>query len=79
MYQFGKSYTVNLEEERVYLFVPYDYKEEAKKEGARWDSVKKEWYVFESEPDLEKLLKKYSPKNFIATNYGRTIIMIENY
>ena len=30
---------------KVYLFVPYDDKDEAKSLGARWDNDKKQWYI----------------------------------
>jgi hypothetical protein len=33
------------EGDRIYLNVPYDEKEEAKKLGARWDQATKKWYV----------------------------------
>ena len=32
-------------EERTYLAVPYDERDEAKALGARWDAVKKAWYI----------------------------------
>ena len=32
-------------EERIYLAVPYDERNEAKALGARWDTVEKAWYV----------------------------------
>ena len=32
-------------EERAYLAVPYDERDEAKSLGARWDAVKKAWYI----------------------------------
>ena len=32
-------------EERTYLAVPYDERDEAKSVGARWDGVKKAWYI----------------------------------
>ena len=31
--------------ERTYLAVPYDERDQAKAIGARWDAVKKAWYV----------------------------------
>ena len=34
-----------MEVQRVYLNVPYEEKEEAKKLGAKWDVSKKKWYV----------------------------------
>jgi hypothetical protein len=43
-------------EERIYLAVPYDERNEAKALGARWDAVKKAWYVG-PEMDPAKLAK----------------------
>ena len=43
-------------EERIYLAVPYGERNEAKAVGARWDPVKKAWYVG-PEVDPAKLAK----------------------
>ena len=40
------------EENRVYLVVPYDNKEEAKKLGAKWDKTVKKWYAPKGERAL---------------------------
>jgi putative DNA primase/helicase len=51
-------------EERIYLAVPYDERNEAKALGARWDAVKKAWYVG-PEVDPAKLAKwelRYQPE-----------------
>jgi putative DNA primase/helicase len=42
--------------ERTYLVVPYSERNEAKASGARWDAVKKAWYVG-PEADREKIAK----------------------
>ena len=42
--------------ERTYLAVPYTERHEAKAVGARWDAVKKAWYVG-PEADREKIAK----------------------
>ena len=42
--------------ERTYLAVPYAERHEAKALGARWDTVKKAWYVG-PEADREKIAK----------------------
>src|SRR6202521_2529192 len=47
--------------ERTYLAVPYAERHEAKAVGARWDAVKKAWYVG-SEADREKIAK-WEPKH----------------
>lgn len=41
---------------KVYLNVPFEEKDEAKKMGARWDNDKKKWYVL-STADLENFKK----------------------
>jgi antirestriction protein ArdC/phage/plasmid primase-like uncharacterized protein len=43
-------------EERIYLAVPYDERNEAKALGGRWDAVKKAWYVG-PEADPAKIAK----------------------
>jgi phage/plasmid primase-like uncharacterized protein len=51
-------------EERIYLAVPYEERSEAKAVGARWDPVKKVWYVG-PELDPAKLAKwevRYQPE-----------------
>ena len=42
---------------RVYLEVPYEEKEFAKSNGAKWDAEKKKWWVQEMKPDLEKYIR----------------------
>lgn len=39
-------------EDRVYLIVSYDEKEDAKALGAKWDKTKKQWYAPYAEPSL---------------------------
>jgi hypothetical protein len=47
----------------VYLNVPFDRKEEAKKDGARWDKAAGKWYVDESKKDIiEKWNGKPKPQ-----------------
>jgi len=49
----------------IYLTVPYEEKEQAKKLGARWDPIKKQWYVrdsYEMYPFLRWLPKRYPTK-----------------
>ena len=41
---------------RVNLIVPFEQKDEAKKLGARWDGITKQWYVIDAE-DLQPFLK----------------------
>jgi hypothetical protein len=46
-------------EERIYIFVKYDHKDDAKSMGAKWDVDNKRWYSPHKE--LTTLLKKYKP------------------
>lgn len=43
-------------DERVYIDVPFEEKEEAKKLGAKWDPEKKKWYIPERK-DADKFAK----------------------
>ena len=46
---------------RLYLYVPYREKEEAKKAGAKWDVREKSWYI-EGDADKSKL-SRWLPEN----------------
>lgn len=52
--------------EKIYLYVPFDYKDEAKKLGAKFDWKVKEWYVEEIHPNKQKLIDLYHDRNFIG-------------
>jgi hypothetical protein len=45
--------------ECIYLNVPFSDKDRVKSLGAKWDSVKKKWWVSEMEPELENYLPGY--------------------
>ena len=45
--------------EKVYLEVHFVEKDDAKKLGARWDPLKKKWYVMDNHSNLHKLEEKY--------------------
>ena len=47
--------------ERVYLIVPYIERQDAKAAGAKWDKVRKSWYVLE-DISIEKI-KRWLPEN----------------
>ena len=49
------------ESTRLYLYVPYREKEEAKKAGAKWDVREKSWYI-EGDADKSKL-SRWLPEN----------------
>jgi ribonuclease HI len=45
--------------QKVYLNVPFTKKDEAKKEGAKWDPSKKKWYILENHPKKDELLSNF--------------------
>lgn len=62
----------------IYLNVPYSQKDQAKSLGARWNPVRKQWYVENVEhielfqawfPDNQKLKKPTLPKQTTKTNF----------
>ena len=45
--------------QKVYLNVPFVKKDEVKKEGAKWDPLKKKWYILENHPKKDELLSNF--------------------
>jgi ribonuclease HI len=54
----NRSDTVNTIR-KVYLNVPFVKKDEAKKEGAKWDPTKKKWYILENHPKKDEFLSNF--------------------
>ena len=52
---------VDADQERIFLAVPFEKKEEAKEAGAKWDKTVKSWYA-DSNSNMEKL-NKWLPDN----------------
>jgi ribonuclease HI len=46
--------------EKIYLNVSFAQKDHAKGLGAKWDPVKKKWYIFSNTANKDELLSKYS-------------------
>lgn len=49
-------------ETKIYLFVPYEKKDDAKAKGAKWDNKKKLWYVTIQTPGRDELETLYGLK-----------------
>jgi ribonuclease HI len=45
---------------KIYLNVPFMKKEEIKKLGGQWCSIKKKWYVFDTNKNIDKILYLFS-------------------
>jgi len=46
-------------QKRIYLNVPYNEKDEAKKLGAKWESAKKSWYILENNKNKELIMGRW--------------------
>ena len=64
----SKSEAVN--EKRVYLYVPFDYRSMIKAVGAKFDQDKKEWYVLQNHPDLQELKDQWHSDCFKSNAHG---------
>ena len=58
----------------VYLFVPFEYKDQAKALGAKWDPEKKRWYTTSENKNCSKLTDTYQFKNFYSNATGYHMI-----
>jgi len=47
------------QQKRIYLNVPYNEKDEAKKLGAKWESAKKSWYILENNKNKELMMGRW--------------------
>jgi frataxin-like iron-binding protein CyaY len=45
---------------KIYLTVPFEYKDDAKERGARWDAENKRWYCYEEHKNLIETYKENS-------------------
>ena len=63
-----------MEKERTYLLVPFDLKDELKKEGIKWDAEKKLWYCLK----ITETLKPYVGF-FVDVEYDEKDEMKEKY
>jgi hypothetical protein len=60
--------------EKYFLFVPFEFKEHAKKLGAQWDSERSRWYIHPSSKHFQLLKDTYHGDNFKIDFYGSRMI-----
>ena len=63
-----------MEKERTYLLVPFDLKDELKKEGIKWDAEKKLWFCLK----ITETLKPYVA-SFVDVEYDEKDEMKAKY
>ncbi len=54
---------------KIYIHLPYKYKDIAKTMGAKYDKETKEWYVIENSPNSYELMDAFKKSNF--DKYGK--------
>lgn len=54
-----KQQILRAKEKRIYLNVPYNEKDEAKKLGAKWESAKKSWYILDNNKNKELMMGRW--------------------
>jgi len=79
-YRFGKTrqpifkQPVFKQEEKIYVYVPYEYKNDAKNKGAKYDAENKKWYIYKSHPQYDYMVELFNRKNFVDSAFGVVII-----
>jgi hypothetical protein len=58
------------EVKKIYLDVPFQFKNEAKELGAKWDSTEKRWYTLKDNVNRRNLVDLYHYSNFTTIFVG---------
>ncbi len=56
--------------EKIYLYVPFNDKDEAKKDGALWDNNVKKWYINSDHPNCKDIKNHWHMDCFKCNFYG---------
>ena len=63
--------TIINDSDKVFLFVPFEYKDEARDYGAHWDSINKQYYTTVKDiSNYQMLVDLYHLDNFSYSYYG---------
>ena len=65
-----KAIKVDFQITKVYLYVPFEYKNDAKKFGAKFDFDKKKWYVYSNSIHKQFLIDIFNDNNFTTSYHG---------
>lgn len=58
-----------MEKERIYLLIPFNLKDELKKEGIKWDVEKKLWYCIEITEKLKDYEIRYIDIEYMEKDF----------
>ncbi len=61
-------------EEKTYIYVPFEYKDDAKKDGAKFNKNKQKWFVYKSNPKYEWCIDLWNNNNFTYSSSGNQLI-----
>ena len=59
--------------QKTYLFVPFEFKDKAKKLNAKWDNNIKKWFVYHDNVNYQELVDTFHNENFYSNFYGTHI------
>jgi hypothetical protein len=71
-----KQPTKTMSDNKRYLSVPFAYKDDVKKLGAKWDQDAKQWYTCQTNPNYQRLVDLYHSHNFYHTSEGTRFINV---
>jgi hypothetical protein len=71
-----KQPTKTMVDHKRYLSVPFAYKDDVKKLGAKWDQDAKQWYTCQTNPNYQRLVDLYHSHNFYHTSEGTRFINV---
>jgi len=58
------------DDDKVYLYVPYDWRSVIKEEGAKFDKLTKQWYIYSSHPKCAQLKDEWDVFCFRSNAQG---------
>ena len=68
------SLTKSEEDTKKYLYVPFEYKDDAKKDGLKYDKDTKEWYILKTNSNYEWCIDFWNRNNFSYSSNGTKLI-----
>ena len=55
---------------KLFLYVPYQYKQEVKSKGAKWNNESKQWYIYKDNDHRRMLVDMFHEDNFTTNFHG---------
>lgn len=58
------KYATPIIKEKIYLYVPFEFKDDIKIMGGRYDVEARKWFIYDDNKDKYMLIEKYCKQNF---------------